>query len=47
MKIDKDKIAKRLSKLDTEKGSYATKFIKRRDAPPTLRCISPSNYSKS
>jgi hypothetical protein len=31
MKINKDKITKRLSKLDIEKGSYATKFIKRRD----------------
>lgn len=31
MKITKSKITKRLSNLDLEKGSYATKFIKRKD----------------
>lgn len=31
MKITKSEITKRLSKLDIEKGSYITKFIKRRD----------------
>lgn len=31
MKITKSKITKRLAKLDIEKGSYITKFIKRRD----------------
>lgn len=31
MKITKNKITKRLAKLDIQKGSYSTKFIKRRD----------------
>lgn len=35
MKINKDEITKRLARLDIEKGSYATKFIKRKDGKIT------------